>query len=210
MRIAAPVVGLFAVVAALAILAGAPVVLFESDAELSSLPAAPEGTREVAQVTATDRGSDNGPSPAPYANAEPAGNASLPAAGVLPEGTTPAGTPTAGSPSVVGRQPATGGKTAAPDTGNSSGERNQGKDDAKSQGHGKAKGHDKPHGNSGQANAYGHDKSNGQGKANGHQKRSGGVVAFEPPHGQKQGHVGHSGTGKKSGRSGRSHARPRG
>jgi hypothetical protein len=209
-RIAVPLVGLFAVMAALAIVAGAPVVLFEDEGELSSLPAAPEGSREVAQVTATGLGAGRAASPDSGAGAELVSGTAAPVAGGLPEGLAPvAALPTSGSPSIVDRRPGAGARTPAAWNGDRSSP-DKAKGHGKSHGQGKAKGHDKPHGNKGQGNAYGHDKSHGQGKANGHQKSSGGSVALEPPRGKKQGHVSHSGTGKKSGRSGRSHARPRG
>lgn len=193
--IAVPLVGLFAVMASLAILAGASVWLFDATGDRLSLPVAPDGSGEVAQVTAPGPGSGSASSPDSGAGAAPESGVAAPAAAELSASVTPLATPTSGSPSRVDRRPDSSGKTPA---------RNG---DGSEKDKGKAKGHGKSHG---QGNAYGHDKSNAQGQANGHEKSSGAPVAFDPPRGKKLGHVSHSGTGKHSGGRGRSHARSRG
>jgi hypothetical protein len=193
-QIAGPAIGLCAVVAALAILAGAPIVLFSEKNDLEAIPAPPAGSSEVAQVTASGApatGSQGGPT-GDLGGSARAGSASAGVAG-SPSLT---GSPTDGSP--LARQPSeSDGREASDDT-------PEGKGKSKPHG-GKAKGHDKHHGN---GHACGHGKSHGNGNAYGHGKSGGGGVASSG--GTKHGHGAHSGTGKHSGRGHRAHARSRG
>lgn len=198
--------------AALAIVAGAPIVLFPDENELAGAPPPAAGSSEVTQVTA-DRGEFG---------ASPSGQPGE-VGGPLP--TAPGTTPIASGPASGSLSPFTPPVTRSP-----AGERPRvsgpngpttGEDpdhEGKSKGKGNAKGHDKPH----KGKAKGHDKSHGNGNAKGHDKWHGSgasnngkqktkptAVAFSSSGGTKHGHVAHSGAGKHGGGGHRPHSRPR-
>jgi hypothetical protein len=188
--IAGPAIGLSAVTAALAIIAGAPIVLFPEKNDLEAIPAPPAGSSEVAQVTAS---LPEGLAP----NAPPGGSAELTTPGaqgsvsvVLGPGSGVLAPP---QPPLV-RSPGGDGGDGSADKG------------GKSHGKGKAKGHDKSHG---KGKAKGHDKWHGD-DTQGNQGKKHSPSVASSPHGTKHGHGAHSGTGKHSGGGDRSHARSRG
>ena len=198
-RIAGPAIGLSAVIAALAILAGAPIVLFPEKNGLEAIPA-PPGSSEVTQVTAraTNSSSGQGGQSTPDLGSAPTGSASA----VLVSAPALAGDSfTDGSP--FARRPAGEDVDGWAREGTTAGERKKDKNTARG---GKAEGHGKSHGN---GHAYGHGKSHGNGNAIGHGKSGGGAVASSP-HGAKQGHGASSGSDKHPGRSHRPRARSRG
>lgn len=208
-RIAAPAIGLFAVMAALAIVAGAPIVLFPAEDELAGAPPPAAGSSEVSQVTANPSEVGSG-----SADGQP-GDAGGPLS------VAPGGAPSASAPGSSSLSPFVPPVTRSP-AGDQPGRGGPGgpatDEDGNAKGKGKAKGHDKPH----KGKAKGHDKSHGNGKAKGHDKwhgssASGGKqktkpagVAFSSSGGKKHGHVTHSGAGKHGGGGHRPHSRPRG
>jgi hypothetical protein len=197
-RIAVPAIGLFAVMAALALVAGAPIVLFSDDSRLDAAPAPAAGSSEVTQVTTVPQ---DQPMPGASPPTSSPNGAQVPDASpaATSDGAVVIGSPTDGQP-VAPRRPARerpSGEEGPADEGNY-------KDKAKHR-NGKAKGHDK---SKAQGNAKGHDKWHGSSSA-GEGESQGSPVAFDPPRGQKPGHVGHSGGGKHAGRGHRPHARPR-
>jgi hypothetical protein len=203
-RVAGPAIGLSAVMAALAIIAGAPIVLFTDDDPLEAASPPAAASSQVSQVTTSPANQNEPATPRPPRDLGEATTAAADTTVVTGSSPTAApASPTDGLPPLA-REPAGG---------DSSGEgRDRPSDgDAATQGgrdrQGKAKGHDKSHG---QGNANGHDKWHGTsgttGSGNGHS----GSVAFSPPRGEKHGHVSHSGAGKHTGRGHRPHARPRG
>jgi hypothetical protein len=188
--IAGPAIGLCAVTAALAIIAGAPIVLFPEKNDLEAIPAPPAGSSEVAQVTASVQ-------EAPGPNAPPGGSA---------ERTTP--NAQASVSAVFGPGSGVLAPPQPPFLRSPGGDRGDGNgdDDGKSHGKGKAKGHDKSHG---KGKAKGHDKWHGD-DTQGNQKQKHSPPVASPPHGAKHGHGADSGTSEHSGRGHRSHTRSRG
>jgi hypothetical protein len=211
-RIAVPAIGLFAVMAALAIVAGASIVLFPAENELAGAPPPAAGSSEVTQVTAGrgEFGASPGGQPEDVGGPPPAAPGTAPIASGPGSGSlSPFAPPVTRSP--AGERPGSGGPNG-PATGEDP------DDESKSKGKGKAKGHDKPH----NGKAKGHDKSHGKGNAKGHDKWHGSAasndgkqktkpaaVAFSSSGGTKHGHVAHSGTGKHGGGGDRPHSRPR-
>jgi hypothetical protein len=189
-QIAGPAIGLTAVVAALAIIAGAPIVLFSEKNDLEAIPAPPAGSSQVAGVTATVR---EGPGPN-VPHGESAELATPNAQDSFPAGLVPGSGVLAPPRSPLVRSPGSDRRD-----GNAN-------DQGKSHGKGKAKGHDK---SQGKGKAKGHDKWHGD-DTQGKQKQKHSPPVASPPHGTKHGHGAHSGSGKQSGRGHRSHARPRG
>jgi hypothetical protein len=193
--------------AALAIVAGAPIVLFPDEDRFETAPPPAAGSSEVTQVTAPSPGGDESAGPA----GPPDSEGSAPAVGPpVASGAAPAiasGSPTDGEP-LLPRRPA---RQEPSDPGDE-------EPPASEDGKDKQKKHKDKSKN---GNAYGHDKSHGKGKAKGHDKWHGSSEAKEkkskpapvafapPPRGKKQGHVHHSGTGKHAGRGHRPHTRPR-
>jgi hypothetical protein len=193
--------------AALAIVAGASIVLFPAEDELVGAPPPAARSSEVSQVTANPSevgsgrgGGQPGDGGGPL-SAAPEGAPSVfgPGSGSL----SPFLPPVTRSP--AGEQPGREG-LGGPET----------DEDGTAKGKGKAKGKDKPH----KGKAKGHDKSHGNGKAKGHEKwhgssASGGKQKTKPAGvsssgGKKHGHVAHSGAGKRGGGGHRPHSRPRG
>ena len=184
-RIAAPAIGLFAVMAALAIVAGAPIVLFPAENELAGAPPPAAGSSEVSQVTANPSEVGSGPT-----GGQP-GDAGEPLS-VAPGGAPSAAGPGSSllSPSVppLTRSPA-GDQLAREGPGGPATD-----EDGNAKGTGKAKGHDKWHGSS---------------ASGGKQKSKPAGVAFSSSGGKKHGHVTHSGAGKHGGGGHRPRSRPR-
>jgi hypothetical protein len=213
-RIAVPVVGIFAVMAALALVAGAPIVLFPDEGRLDAAPPPAAGSSEVTQVTTPPPGQPaSGDSSSP---AEPTGSNPLetPLTGSGSPGGIESGpdSPIDGQPisprRPAGEDPSDGGGEEQPaDGGDGEAKGKKDKKDKKDKPDrkGKAKGHDK---SKAQGNANGHDKWHGSSQAK-PEKSKDGPVAFDPPRGQKPDHVDHSRAGKHAGRGNRPHARPR-
>jgi hypothetical protein len=197
--------------AALAIVAGAPIVLFPAEDELSGAPPPAAGSSEVTQVTA-DRGEfgapPSGQPPGDVGEPLPAAPGTAPIASGLGSGSlSPSAPPLTRSP--AGEGP---GGPSGPTTGKDPGHEGKSKGKGKAKGHdkphkGKAKGHDKSHGN---GNAKGHDKWHGSAASNnGKQKTKPAAVAFSSSGGTKHGHVAHSGAGKHGSGGHRPRSRPR-
>jgi hypothetical protein len=184
-RIVVPAVGLFvAVVAALALIAFAPLVLLPGSTDGSPLAGAPDASREVARVTAPPLRPSHGRTQPSAGEASGPQEPGAPGTAIVEAGTVVgvAGTKAGGGTvfrdgGSLGGQPA-GPTVARPDPGN---------------GNGKAKGHHK---------AKHHGKAKGHAKTKHH-----GRIAFAAPRAAKPGHLHPSRSGKHAGRSARAHAR---
>jgi hypothetical protein len=199
-RIAAPAIGLSAVMAALAIAAGAPIVLFTDDNRLEAAPVPAAGSSEVTQVTASPRketDSPDGGAAGESAVSAPSGTATAPPVSGPGSGTLAPSPPLVREPAGNSADP--GGRDHSPSVDD------DGRPEGKSR-NGKAKGHDKSHG---KGKAKGHDKWHGDHTQGGHGKKGSAPVAFSPPGGKKHDHVAHSGAGEHHGRGHRPRSRSR-
>jgi hypothetical protein len=177
--------------------AGAAIVLFPSEGQLEAAPPPAAGSSEVTRVTASPQEETGGPADTPAAGGpvERGPAATTPTATGSPPDGIP-GSPTDGQPPVI-RQPAGNGPSGGGEE--PPAEEPPATDDKLKQNdpdrRGKAKGHDKSHG---KGKAKGHDKWHGtyEEKEKEKKKSHGAPVAFDPPHGQKHGHVDHPGAGK--------------
>jgi hypothetical protein len=189
-RIAVPVAGLFAVTAALALVAAAPLMIFPSPKEAGPRPTAPPASSEVATVTAPPlRAAEPGSSESPQPPAQPDTSPAL------------AG-PNSGSPGILGTDQSGGRPSGAPGV-EEPRVNGQGGEPDKENG---------PKGNNGEhkGKAKGHAKSKAQGEAKGHDKWQGSSAVASPSHGASAGHVHPPHPAKHSGRGAHPHARPRG
>jgi hypothetical protein len=194
-RIAVPVIGLFVVTAALALIGIAPLVLFPSPQGIGPLPAPPAASSEVTSVTASrlhPERNESQPAPtSPSSAASTSGSSEGTLLTAAPSSGVPGETAEGDGPGPPLRNPATTTERPTSPTGTEQ----HGKGKLNSTHKGKAKGHDK-------------DKA--QGQAKGHTKwHADTQIAFPPPRGSKPDHVHPSRAGKHAGRGARGHARAR-
>jgi hypothetical protein len=203
-RIVVPAIGLFvAVVAALALVAFAPVVLLPGGNDVGPLPGAPNASREVARVTAPALRPSHGRT-RPAAG-ETAGSQDTGATGSVPTTNTgTAGTVAAAGASKPGDRPVfRGGGSLGEEPAGPKGEE-PGKSRDEDKGNGKAKGHHKAkhHGNAKGHSKSEHHETKGHSKSKHHAR-----IAFAAPRAAKSCHVHPSRSGKHAGRRTRPHAR---
>jgi hypothetical protein len=191
-RIVIPVLGLFAVTAALALVAIAPLVLFPGSKDAGPRPVPPAASSEVASVTAPPFRTETSADTGAEAPAQPAASPTV------------SSIPTSGAPGGGGSGPTGGLERSSPGPGaGQAGVASNGGDADKTSGPSASKGKHK-------GKAKGHVKSKAHGKAKGHGKWQPSVVVALPSHGASSDHVHPPRAGKHSGRGAHHHARPRG